>query len=355
MSAFDVFVGNYPVIDWELYDLWVEGYTEKEAMTALKDKILPGVAAGVQFADLQDNYRLFNLWEMMLHQPIIFSDQLVFQLDSDTQNLLIEKYYALDSVVVRELLGRKFSSRLRKDLDDTSERTKVNLKSCRRQFDNIKRVYRAMEELPGNFLHNIKTTFLLPESLAEKYSVVVFLACHRFEIVKKKLNYLTFEDFSVVSHAMMHSWTMSGIDVDENGDPCLDRDFFYNLRDLKYLLEKEKEHRFAVCQILGKNNMNQRSLSEIEANFKTLNKHILSIGQSLYNNKEMKDLFVNVVDKIVEQVKQYKLSQDDLNQFLAAYSQVISDGTIVLDSELKLNFLKFIKTMSLIILTFYKL
>ena len=120
---------------------------------------------------------------MMLHQPIIFSDQLVFQLDSDTQNLLIEKYYALDSVVVRELLGRKFSSRLRKDLDDTSERTKVNLKSCRRQFDNIKRVYRAMEELPGNFLHNIKTTFLLPESRAEKYSVVVFLACHRFEIV----------------------------------------------------------------------------------------------------------------------------------------------------------------------------
>jgi len=46
----------------------------------------------------------------MLHQPIIFSDQLVFQLDSDTQNLLIEKYYALDSIVVRELLGRKFSS-----------------------------------------------------------------------------------------------------------------------------------------------------------------------------------------------------------------------------------------------------
>ena len=35
----------------------VSGYTEKEAMTALKDKILPGVAAGVQFADLQDNYR----------------------------------------------------------------------------------------------------------------------------------------------------------------------------------------------------------------------------------------------------------------------------------------------------------
>ena len=25
MSGIDVFVGNYPVIDWELYTLWVEG------------------------------------------------------------------------------------------------------------------------------------------------------------------------------------------------------------------------------------------------------------------------------------------------------------------------------------------
>ena len=223
--------------------------------------------------------RLFNLWETMLHQPIMFSDQLVFQLDSETQNFLIEKYYALDSLVVRELLGRKFSSRLRKDLDETSERTKVSLRSCRRQFDNIKRVFRTMEELPGNFLHNIKTTFLLPEKLADKYSVVVFIACHRFEIVKKKLNYLTFEDFSLVSKEIMKHWTCAGVDVDENGDPCLDRDFFYSLRDLKYLLEKEKEHRYGVCQILGKTNMKQRSLSEVEANFKNINKNILSIGE----------------------------------------------------------------------------
>ena len=25
MSGIDVFVGNYPVIDWDLYRLWVEG------------------------------------------------------------------------------------------------------------------------------------------------------------------------------------------------------------------------------------------------------------------------------------------------------------------------------------------
>lgn len=44
-----------------------------------------------------------------------------------------------------------------------------------------------------------------------------------------------------------------------------------------------------------------------------------SSGQTLYNNKEVKDLFVNVVDKIVEPLKQYKFSTEDLqnvmNQF----------------------------------------
>ena len=30
-------------------------------------------------SDLNDNYRLFTVWEAMLHQPIMFSEQLTFQ------------------------------------------------------------------------------------------------------------------------------------------------------------------------------------------------------------------------------------------------------------------------------------
>ena len=254
----EIFVSNYPVINFDLYELWVEGLTEREALVSIKDKSGSAGQLELVLSDLHDNFRTFSLWETMLHQPIMFSDQLVFQLDCDTQNILIEKYYALDSSVVRELLGKKFSNRQRKDLDEVSEKSRVSLRSCRRQFDNIKRVFRAMEELPGNFLNNIKTNFLLPVSLAEKYSIVVFIASHRFEVAKKKLNYLTFDDFSVVCKVIMKNWTYNEVDVDENGDPSLDRDFFYNLRDLKSLLEKEKDHRYSVCQLLGKNNMKQR-------------------------------------------------------------------------------------------------
>jgi hypothetical protein len=41
------------------------------------------------------------------------------------------RYYEFDDAVIRELLGKKLSSRHRKDLDEVSEKTCVLLKSCR--------------------------------------------------------------------------------------------------------------------------------------------------------------------------------------------------------------------------------
>ena len=149
MSLVDVFVGNFPQIDWTLYTLWVEGLSESEAMQNLKKRGLvssqaeyctDGAENILLASDVADNYRLFGLWESMLHQPVTFSEQLVFQLDPSTQHKLVEQYYALDNSVARELLGRKLTSRLRKDLDEIADKTGVSLRSCRRQFDNIKRV-----------------------------------------------------------------------------------------------------------------------------------------------------------------------------------------------------------------------
>ena len=48
-------------------------------------------------------------------------------------NPFFSRYYEFDPLVVRELLGKKLTSKQRKDLDDVSEKTKVPLKSCRRQ------------------------------------------------------------------------------------------------------------------------------------------------------------------------------------------------------------------------------
>merc|ERR1712179_716652 len=139
--------------------------------------------------------------------------------------------------------------------------------------------------------------------------------------------------------AIMKDWTSGGVDVDEFGEPSLDRDFLNYLRDLKNLADKEKDHRYAVCQYLGR---------------KHISKNILNIGQTLYNTKEVKDLFVNVVDKIVEPTKQCKLSIEDLSMFLAAYCKVVVEGTLQVESDLRTNFEKYMKTVTVIVLTFYK-
>ena len=198
----------------------------------------------------------------------------MYQLDPASQARLVALYYSLDSAVLRELLGRKLSSRLRKDLDETAERTgvslylslqtvtlfhcyQVSLRSCRRQFDNFKRVLKSVEEQPGNLQQNIRTAFLLPDPLAQTYTVAVFITLHRsatspgevcngwrmavhrlvcrFEVCKKKLAVVSLEDWVSVCSAIRRDWSGAGLDVDDGGEACLDRDFSASLRDLKVI------------------------------------------------------------------------------------------------------------------------
>ena len=102
--------------------------------------------------------------------PFNFSAQFQF-IDECTKERLIESYYDLDGLLCREIVGKKLSSRLRKDLDEicekisTTEKSVVacgagavglRLKSARRQFDNVKRVFKTIEEMGGDYVTNIK-------------------------------------------------------------------------------------------------------------------------------------------------------------------------------------------------------
>ncbi len=80
-----------------------------------------------------------------------------------------------------------------------SDKCGVTLKSCRRQFDNIKRVFKSIEEMPGKYVSNVERHFGLSRALAEKYATVVFIASFRFEINKRKLNSLSFEAIKSVN------------------------------------------------------------------------------------------------------------------------------------------------------------
>lgn len=86
---------------------------------------------------------------------------------TELQIFLSFRYYEFDDVVIRELLGKKITSKSRKDMDEVAEKTGITLKSCRRQYDNVKRVFKVVEDLPGSLAANIKQHFLLSDDLAK--------------------------------------------------------------------------------------------------------------------------------------------------------------------------------------------
>lgn len=88
---------------------------------------------------------------------------------------IIDQYYSLDDKICRELMGKKLSSKYRKDLDEIADKTGIKLKGCRRQFDNLKRVQKSIDDVQqpsGSLLKIIQRDFLLSEELARKYCAI---------------------------------------------------------------------------------------------------------------------------------------------------------------------------------------
>ena len=69
----------------------------------------------------------------------------------------------------------------------------------------------------------------------------MFIARNQFEISKKKLNYLSLDDFIYCANQMNKNWSSNSIETDSD----LSRDFLINLKDLKIFLDKDilEEHK----------------------------------------------------------------------------------------------------------------
>lgn len=208
--------------------------------------------------------------EKLLFIPTQLTEQWTFQITPTTQRILIEKYYDFNDSFVREILGKKLSARNRKELDEVSEKTQLSIKSCRRQFDNIKRVYKTVEDMNGNLLQKIQSHFLLPYELAKKYAAIVHFASNRFETSKRKLQYLKFSDFLHCSLEIMNNWSCNNIDCKyEETAMEIEREFLHELRELRILLEKDilEEHRLLVLRMI-KPHILEKKYNDIDSSFK---------------------------------------------------------------------------------------
>uniref|UniRef100_A0A673ALD7 Fibroblast growth factor (acidic) intracellular binding protein a n=1 Tax=Sphaeramia orbicularis TaxID=375764 RepID=A0A673ALD7_9TELE len=317
----DVFVGNTTIMDEEVYQLWLDGYTVNDAV---KVRMEGGVleecetSADVLLSDTMDQYRTFQMCERLLHSPAKLANQLLFQIPPHRQAILIERYYAFDDAFVREVLGKKLSKGTKKDLDDISAKTTVTLKSCRRQFDNFKRVLKVVEELKGPLVENIRQHFLLSDKLARDYAAIVFFANNRFETGKRKLQYLTFQDFAFCAGQLINNWTVGAVDnMVEDMDVDLDKEFLQELKELKILITDKDLLDQHKSQLKSSTSVLIYLLFPFTSN---LSRGLVNIAAKLTNTKDVRDFFIDLVEKFIEPCRSDRWTAADMRLYLTHYT-----------------------------------
>ncbi|CAO1415478.1 unnamed protein product [Diamesa serratosioi] len=321
----DVFITNYTLVDPDIFSYWLDGLSSSEAVVKQKKVISHTIPLEFIASDVLDHYRTYALIEKLLYTPQKLDQTGSFQLEKQSRIVLIEKYYSLDDYVCRELLGKKLSSKYRKDLDEISERTNIRLKSCRRQFDNIKRIQKALEEAQsGSIIKSIQREFLLSEELARKYCAIVFIAGQRFETTKKKLQYLNFMDFYECSQSIMNSWTYSyhqqSVEIEEE----MDKEFLLDLRELRCLFDKEKEIKHLVLLRLRPSIL-ERAYQELDLNFRSYWRSIITIAISIHRSRELRNFFLDLAEKLIEPWKMNSWSEIQVREFLPAITKTVLD------------------------------
>ena len=60
---------------------------------------------------------------------------------------------------------------------------------------------------------------------------------------------------------------------------------------------------------------------EVETNFKVYSRALINIGCSLNNSRDLRDFFIDTVEKIVDPAKQYRWKATELEIFLQIYTE----------------------------------
>ncbi len=100
--------------------------------------------------------------------------------------------------------------------------------------------------------------------------------------------------------------------------------------------------------------MSPNLVSDLEQNFKSITRSVVSLASSLGNNKEVKDIFIYLIEKIVEPFKNYGMSADEVDTFLRAYGDVVTENVLLLDNDVKITIGRYMGTLRPALLTIYE-
>jgi hypothetical protein len=177
------------------------------------------------------------------------------------------------------------------------------------------------------------------------YAHIIFINSNRLDTTKKKLAVLSFADFAHCASVFMELWCFPS-------NTCeFDQKLPQTIRDIKGLLLNDKdalqEFRALTVDTILKSegrvlSMQFRSSDIISkeksiAQFRTFLRSILRIGTSLGNPKELKDVFINIVEKIVEPCISHNWMPEDIEAFFTGMSTSFSNMKSISSSHQSRN------------------
>ena len=219
----DVCLLTPPSLDPQSFALWVSGFSAQTAGEHRckidlgdayneQDQSAKETTLRLYIQETVDCFRTYAMLEKSLRSPRLLSRD-ALMLSDKQQRQLLGKYYSFESTVMRAFLGRKLTNKFRKDLDDVEQQCDIPLRSVRRQFDNLRRIFDRYDDVGDSVVLTtvqefLEMEFLLPRHLSRSYACAIFLLAHRFQlqISKKKYQLLTWEDCCYVAEQIMLHW-----------------------------------------------------------------------------------------------------------------------------------------------------
>ena len=110
--------------------------------------------------------------------------------------------------MAREFLGKRLTSKLKKDLPEISQKTNKSVRTCRRQLENFRRVYRRVCDLDGDPWSLIHQYFCISPGLTDAYATVIFYSTNRIETKKRRLASYSYAEFESVGKVCLLKYVL---------------------------------------------------------------------------------------------------------------------------------------------------
>jgi hypothetical protein len=163
--------------------------------------------------------------------------------------------------------------------------------------------------------------------LIRRYAGILFINHYRIETKKKKLQFLTFEDFEYCADIMMHEWPYQP-DFLHDG---LDTKFINHIREVRSLLQIRSVFEQYVMEINTLLSQEAVYLRQNDSLHSTILRHIIYLAVNITQTREFRDVFIHIMEWFVEPFHQFQYKVDEVDQFFKC--SIMAFKTMKLEKE----------------------